>query len=189
MRRLTLNKIASVTANLALRRQVVLGEDIPAVSGTVVAGRVLTSKTTYNKLEDVSGRMTELRPGDLIAGALGDRHALHGYSGRVPERVAVGDRLQLLNIGGVVGIGAEAAPGLGPPHEIEVLGSVLAFPGLDRAHGRAARVSDGALEAQPLPAELPPVLTLLGTSMDAGKTTAAAAIVGGLVRQIGRAHV
>jgi hypothetical protein len=122
--------------------------------------------------------MTELRPGDLIAGALGDRHALHGYSGRVPESVQVGDRLQLLNIGGVLGVGALPAPGLGAPHEIEVLGSVTIFPGLDRSAGRPANIADGALERSTLPAHLPPVLTLLGTAMDAGKTTAAAGSVG-----------
>jgi hypothetical protein len=183
MRRLTLNKIASVATRLNLRRQVVLGTEIPAETGTLVVGRVLTSKTAYNKLEDVSGRMTELRPGDIIAGALGDRHALHGYSGRVPQSVQVGDRLQLLNIGGVLGVGALPAPGLGAPHEIEVLGSVTIFPGLDRSAGRPANIADGALERTPLPRQLPPVLTLLGTAMDAGKTTAAAVIVGGFCRR------
>ena len=71
MRRVTVNKIASIAQRLALRKQVVLGPDIPAQTGTVVVGRVLTSKTTYNKLEDITGRMTELRPGDLIVGAFG----------------------------------------------------------------------------------------------------------------------
>ena len=183
MRRVTVNKIASIAQRLALRKQVVLGPDIPAQTGTVVVGRVLTSKTTYNKLEDITGRMTELRPGDLIVGALGARHALHGYSGRVPERVQVGDRLQLLNIGGVLGVGASPAPGLGAPHEVEVLGCVQQFHGLDRGVGRPANIADAALEKLPLPAQLPPVLTLLGTSMDAGKTTAAAVIVGGLTRR------
>ncbi|MCA9000647.1 MAG: hypothetical protein KDB61_01900, partial [Planctomycetes bacterium] len=128
MKRITVNKIASVTRNLHLREQVVLGSEIPAVAGTVVACRVLTNKTTYTKLEDVHGRQLELRSGDLIIGALGDRHALHGFSGRIPAQVRVGDTLQLLNMGGVIGAGAEAVPGLGPPHELEVLGTVLSFP-------------------------------------------------------------
>ena len=183
MRRITVNKIASVAARLDLRRQVVLGKDIPATTGTVIAGRVLTSKTAYNKLEDVGGRMTELRPGDVIVGALGERHALHGYSGQVPAKVEVGDRLQLLNIGGVLGVGASPAPGLGAAHEIEVLGSVQRFHGLERSVGRPANIADGALEHAPLPDPLPPVLTLLGTAMDAGKTTAAAVIVGGMTRR------
>ncbi len=183
MKRVTLNKIASVTARLGLRKHAVLGEHIPARAGTVVACRVLTSKNTYNKLEDVHGRQVDLRPGDLIAGALGQRHALHGYSGVVPERVEVGDHLHLLNMGGVIGSGAEAVPGLGPPHTLEVLGSVLTFAGLDRSGGKAAHIADQAIEPLPLSGALPPVLVLLGTSMDAGKTTAAAAVITGLVQR------
>lgn len=183
MKRITVNKIASVASQLGLRQQVVLGDEIPAQAGTLVAGRVLTSKTTYNKLEDIHGRMSELRPGDLIIGALGERHALHGYSGVVPEQVQVGDVLHLLNLGGVLGTGAKPAPGLGAPHQIEVLGSVQRFTGMDRRQSQPANILDEALELMPLPVDLPPILTLLGTSMDAGKTTAAAAIVGGFCRR------
>ncbi len=182
MKRITLNKIASVTQNLHLRQQVVLGTDIPAQIGTVVACRVLSTKTDYNKLEDVHGRQVEVRSGDVIAGVLGERHALHGFSGTVPKSVKVGDTLQLLNMGGVIGSGAEAVPGLGSPHDLEVLGTILSFPGLDRSAGRPANIADHSYEVTPLPKELPPIILLLGTAMDAGKTTAAASIISGLVR-------
>ncbi len=182
MKRITLNKIASVTRNLHLRAQVVLGTEIPAQIGTVVACRVLSTKTAYNKLEDVHGRQVEVRSGDLIAGVLGERHALHGFSGKVPDTVQVGDTLQLLNMGGVIGAGAEPVPGLGSPHELEVLGTVLSFPGLDRSEGRPANIADHSFDVLPLPKELPPIILLLGTAMDAGKTTAAASIISGLVR-------
>jgi hypothetical protein len=182
MKRISLNKIASVTRNLHLREQVVLGTEIPAKTGTVVACRVLSSKTKYNKLEDVHGRQVELRSGDLIAGVLGDRHALHGFSGKVPISVKVGDTLQLLNMGGVIGAGAEAVPGLGSPHDLEVLGAVLSFPGMDRNAGRPANIADHSFDVLPLPKKLPPIILLLGTAMDAGKTTAAASIISGLVR-------
>ncbi|MCP5023970.1 MAG: hypothetical protein GY930_19665 [bacterium] len=182
MKRITLNKIASVTRNLHLRQQVVLGTEIPAEIGTVVACRVRSTKTAYNKLEDVYGRQVEVRSGDLIAGALGERHALHGFSGKVPETAKVGDTLQLLNMGGVIGAGAEPVPGLGSPHELEVLGTVLSFPGLDRSAGRPANIADHSFDVLPLPKDLPPIILLLGTAMDAGKTTAAASIISGLVR-------
>jgi len=194
LKRARLDKLASVTLRLGLRHEVVLGTEIPAVMGTVVAGRLLTSKSSYNKLEDTTGRMTDLRPGDLIAGALGERHALHGYSGVVPSEVLVGDTLQLLNAGGVIGSGEGSVPGLGAPHDVEVLGAVLGFDGLDRTRGVAANIADAALPlaplvAAPLPASegssagLPPVLVLVGTAMDAGKTTAASAIIAGLTRR------
>ncbi len=182
MKRVTLDKIASVTSRLELDRNAVLGDDIPAAAGTVVAGRVLNAKTTYDKLEDCHGRMVRLHPGDVVAGALGHRDALYGYSGRVPESVRTGDRLQILNIGGVIGTGAGPAPGIGEPFEIEVLGAVLQFPYLGTRVGIPANVMRAALPAAPLPRELPPVAVLVGTCMDAGKTTAAAAIVGELTR-------
>ena len=111
MKRCTLDKIASVTGRLHLDRNAVLGDEIPAVAGTVVACRVLNAKSSYSKLEDVHGRLVEVHRGDVIAGALGHRDALYGYSGRVPESLAPGDELQMLNAGGVLGVGAEAAPG------------------------------------------------------------------------------
>lgn len=180
MTRVLLDKIASVTARLQLGRHAVLGSDIPAQPGTVVACRVLSAKTTYNTLENLHGRMVTLQPGDVIAGALGHRDALHGYAGRVPEAVEIGDKLQLLNLGGVIGTGASAVPGLGPPFDLEVLGSVLHFPHLGQRVGVPANIAAAALPLAPLPDRLPPILALAGTSMDAGKTTAAAVLVAGL---------
>ena len=185
MKRCTLDKIASVTLRLSLDRNAVLGEQIPAEAGTVVACRVLNAKTSYNTLEDVHGRMVALHPGDVIAGALGHRDALYGYSGRVPESVNVGDELQLLNLGGVIGAGAEATHGQGEPFRLEVLGAVLQFPYLQTRVGVPANIGRAALGRAPLPpvADLPPVVVLVGTCMDAGKTTAAAVLIGECTRR------
>lgn len=183
MKRVQLDKIASVTLRLELERNAVLGDEIPAEEGTVLAARVLTAKTSYNTMEDVHGRMVALHPGDVIAGALGHRDALYGYSGHVPEKVSVGDHLQLLNIGGVIGIGAQPVPGLGDPFSIEVLGSVLEFPYLGTRVGRPANIARGALTSAALPGDLPPIIALVGTCMDAGKTTAAAVIISELTRR------
>jgi hypothetical protein len=187
MRRCTLDKIASVTLRCELDRNAVLSDEIPAVAGTVIAARVLNAKSTYNTLEDCHGRMVHLQPGDIVAGALGHRDALIGYSGRVPEKVAVGDTLQMLNLGGVIGTGAVATPGIGEPFRLEVLGSVLEFPYFERRIGRPASVARAALAAPEVGEnfwrELPPVIALVGTCMNAGKTTAACALVAGLSRR------
>ncbi|MCB9916341.1 MAG: hypothetical protein H6828_14530 [Planctomycetes bacterium] len=183
MRRVHLDKIASVTQRLELSRHAVLGEEVPAEAGVVVACRVLNSKTSYNTLEDVHGRMVTLHPGDIVAGALGHRDALYGYSGHVPEAVAVGDVLNMLNIGGVIGSGAVAAPGIGEPFRLEVLGAVLEFPLLDYRVGVPARIQRAALPLVPLPRKLPPIVALVGTSMDAGKTTTAAVMIAEWSRQ------
>jgi hypothetical protein len=183
VRRVQLDKIASVTLRLGLDKNAVLGDEIPAVAGTVVAARVLNAKASYNTMEDVHGRMVALHPGDVIAGALGHRDALYGYSGRVPESVAVGDQLQLLNIGGVIGTGAEAVGSLGEPFRVEVLGSVLEFPYLGTRFGVPANIERAALPQAPLPSELPPIIALVGTCMDAGKTTAASVIIAEMARK------
>ena len=59
MKRVTLDKIASVTLRLDLDPHAVLGEEIPAEEGTVIAARVLNAKRSYNTLEDVHGRIVE----------------------------------------------------------------------------------------------------------------------------------
>ncbi len=187
MKRIKLDKVASVTLRLGLDHNAVLGETIPAVAGTVVACRVKNAKTQYNTLEDVHGRMVTLHPGDVIAGALGHRDALYGYSGRVPASVAVGDELQLLNLGGVIGAGAEPTPQQGEPFRLEVLGSVLEFPYFATRVGVPANIVRAALPREPLGGEggvaLPPIVAFVGTCMDAGKTTAAAVLIGELSRQ------
>jgi hypothetical protein len=180
VKRLTLDKIASVTRRLDLDANAVLGEEIPATAGTVIACRVKNAKSAYNTLEDVHGRMVAIHPGDLIAGALGHRDALYGYSGRVPESVKVGDELQLLNLGGVIGSGAEATPQTGEPFRLEVLGSVLEFPYLGKRVGVPANIARAAWPRLPMPTAeqgLPPVVVLVGTCMDAGKTTAASILI------------
>lgn len=184
MKRCRLDKISAVTTRLRLKRSVVLGDDIPARAGTVVACRVASLKTSgYRYLEDVHGRLMALHPGDIMVGALGHRDALHGYSGVVPDRVSVGDELQLLGRGGVVGTGAVASPGVGEPILLEVLGSVLHFPEVDHRVGIPATIGQSAHPLRSCPVELPPVVALCGTSMNSGKTTAASTLISGLCRR------
>ena len=116
-----------------------------------------------------------------MVGALGHRKALRGYSGHLPDKLAVGDHIQLLNIGGVLGICDSANPDVGPPFDCEVLGTVLNFPYLGERIGVPARVGAATLDdAAPLDVHGVPVVALAGTCMDSGKTAAACAIVGRL---------
>jgi len=178
MRRLILDKIASVTRTCRRSREVRVSAEIPAVEGGVVAVKVLTSKTTYDRLELPSGRFSAVKPGDVVAGALGHRKALFGYAGRVPERVAPGDHLNLLNLGGVIGVCESVNPDLGQPFVCEVLGQVLAFPVVGSREGVPAHITQGAL---PMGGALDlggvPVNAIVGSSMSAGKTAAACALV------------
>lgn len=144
--RLRLDRIASSTRNAQLGREVFVSEDVVAAEGFVVAARLLDDKTSYNTIEDLSGRMVPLRAGDVIAGTLGARRALHGYAGEVPARIAAGDVLNLLNLGGVIGQCTSASPELGPPFRVEVLGAVLSFPALGDRIGRPAHIRENAVQ-------------------------------------------
>ncbi len=177
--RIRLDKIASSTRNAGLAPQVVVGPDIPAQPGTVVAVRVLDEKRTYNQIEDVHGRMMVYHAGDVIAGVLGARQALRGYSGVVPSAVAVGDTLHLLNLGGVIGQCVSENPEVGPPARVEVLGAVLAFPELGRRVGAAASIFPGPVPLADQLDRMPKMVFVAGTCMHAGKTAAACALVRG----------
>ena len=86
MRSVVVDKLASVTQACNLSHEVRIAPEIPAEEGVVVVVEVLNNKSTYNTLELTSGRMAKVGKGDIVAGALGHRKALFGYSGHVPRR-------------------------------------------------------------------------------------------------------
>jgi len=172
------DKIGSVAQHAHLSRELRLGADIPCEEGVLVAAEILNNKGTYNTLELTSGRQAQVKRGDIIVGALGHRKALFGYSGHLPEKVAVGDVLNVLNMGGVIGICDSINPSFGPPFEARILGTVLHFPYIGERIGVPARAGAEPLDyAAPLDAQGVPVVALAGTCMNAGKTAAACAIV------------
>jgi len=178
MKSVVVDKVASVTQACALGQELRLSNDIPAEEGVVIVAEVLNNKSTYNTLELASGRMAKIVKGDIVVGALGPRRALFGYSGHVPGSLKPGDVIQLLNIGGVMGICDSATADKGQPFDCRVLGVVLQFPYLGERIGIPARVGYRALDFNaPLDTHGVPVVALAGTCMEAGKTAAAAAIV------------
>ncbi|MCK5326744.1 MAG: hypothetical protein KAJ57_12070, partial [Woeseiaceae bacterium] len=93
----------------------------------------------------------------------------------------VGDTIQLLNIGGVLGVCDSANPDVGLPFDCEVLGTVLHFPYLGERIGVPARAGEQTFDGDAtLNTNGVPVIALAGTCMDSGKTAAACAIVGRL---------
>ena len=178
MRSVLVDKIASVATGAELPQEIRVSPEIPCDEGVLVAAEVLNQKSRYNTLELTSGRMARLKRGDVIVGALGHRKALFGYSGHLPERLAPGDVVQLLNLGGVLGICDSINPTHGKPFDCRVLGVVLEFPFLGQRVGVPARVaSEGVAAPGALASLKAPVVALAGTCMDSGKTVAACALI------------
>ncbi|MBA3522287.1 MAG: hypothetical protein H0T90_07295 [Gemmatimonadales bacterium] len=180
--RVRLDRISSSTRNAALSTDVIVGDEIVPAEGYILAVRVLEDKSTYNTVEDVTGRMLALRAGDVLAGTLGTRRALRGYAGVVPTHIASGDTIEVLNLGGILGRCTSVNPDVGQPFQAEVLGAVLAFPELGDRVGRPAHIRDRAVPPSDRLDSRVPVVYVAGTCMNAGKTVAAAELVRGLAR-------
>lgn len=179
MMRLQLDKIASATKNVPLHKEIRIQKEIIAQEGYLVAGRIIGDKSNYNTLENGEGRMVPIHDGDIITGVLGHRNALLGYSGIVPDEIKAGDRLNVLNLGGVIGQCTSWNPDNGPPFDIEMLGAVLVFPEVASRVGVPAHVAMNALSCDRSLQETHPVpiVFIAGTCMNAGKTFAACQMI------------
>ncbi|HWS89375.1 MAG TPA: hypothetical protein VN282_20545 [Pyrinomonadaceae bacterium] len=173
------DKIGSVVSGLGLGRTLAATGGRRAVRvGDVVAVRALTDSATYNQLELPTGRLAKINPGDVLVGALGSRRALKGFVGDVPAEAGAGDRLHLLNMGGVIGCCKGHHSSLSDAIEVEVLGFVV-----DEAQ-RVRNIRDGALALRDtLPEACAPLVIVAGACMNSGKTFAATEIVRQATRQ------
>lgn len=184
MRPLVVDKIASVTKNQGLGREVRVGEDFPCRAGDIVAVRILTQKTTYNTVELTTGRMSLVKKGDVLVGALGHRNALAGYTGVVPSSLSRGDIVHVLNLGGVIGECTGFNPAVGRPFECEVLGQVLHFPVLGERVGVPATIGYGRPPLRDrVESRGVPFVLVVGTCMDSGKTFASASLIQEMTRR------
>jgi hypothetical protein len=165
------DKIASVVCRIGLPRVLTVTTELASASGNAVVVRVLPQGKSKQELELADGRMIRMFGGDLVVGALGRRRALRGFVGNVPDRIAAGDELAVLNRGGVIGTNASLDAGDGPlPCE------VVGMPLID---GRIPNIRDFAIPAVRSLAGLsiPPVVIVSGTSMQSGKTSFLAEII------------
>ena len=172
MKVIEIEKIGSVTSPLALQRAVNIADSnhFPR-AGDVVILRALGESVSYGNLELPTGRLAKINRGDVVAGVLGKRRALKGFVGDVPKRLEAGDKLHLLNMGGVVGVCSGHHSSLSDAIELEFLGAAiddmgrplnLGFVGLPPAVSLSAKC---------------PIIFIAGTCMNSGKTVAATEII------------
>lgn len=166
------DKIGSATSPLGLNRLVaVVSECNKPKAGDVVVVRAMTDSATYGQLELPSGRLAKINPTDVLIGVLGRRRALKGFVGDVPETIKKGDRLHLLNMGGVIGVCKGHHSSLSDAIEVEVIGLAC------DEDGKVLNIADNALQPTDVLKETSPLVLVAGTCMNSGKTFAATEII------------
>jgi len=168
--RIRAHKVASVTYRLDLGPEVEITRMVESATGNVLVVRALEEKRVYDVLELATGRMAHISKGDVIVGALGARAALRGFVGRVPDRLAAGARIHVLNLGGVLGECVSRNKDVGQPLTVEVLGMAV-------RDGQPQNIRDGAVEPARALTLRAPVIMVSGSCMDSGKTRAAVEII------------
>lgn len=166
------DKIGSSAARLDLPHEIAVAPQAAEPrSGDVVVVRALGESATYGNIELANGRLARITTGDILVGVLGARRALKGFVGDVPPAVAVGDKLQLLNMGGVIGICSGHHSSLSDAITVEVLG-IACGP-----EGKIVNIGDGALQPATTLEPSAPIIVIAGTCMNSGKTVAATEII------------
>lgn len=150
-----------------------IGDAFDGIEGDVVAVEVVSDSGSINMVEDRCGRDVRLYRGDRFVAVLGNRHSgTSEYGGVEGGRVALGETLDLLATGGIVGRGTHV-----PAHRktasflrVKVLGAVL----IDGVPVNLLRHLRTAKQSAP---ELTPIVLVCGTAAEVGKTTTATQII------------
>jgi len=124
----------------------------------------------HQRLERANGRRARLFEGDKIVLALGPRYAPDQYEAITPQ--ALGP-CQLAAAGGVAGQVTTIHDRIIRPTEITLLGLI------GSSKKQPLNLADVAIDLQ-RPIGTIPTIAVVGTSMNAGKTTSAAALIHGL---------
>lgn len=164
------NLVSSCAGFPGLQEGFQLDDGITPISGNLVMGLVKDVNPVYPGLELEDGTEVVLEKGNIVTGVLGSRRALHGFSGRIPASLEPGQPVHLLNKGGVIGECTAFNRSLEWPTSLEFLGTVT-------RNGKALNLSQFARPMYTGPLPEVPMVMILGTCMNAGKTTVARQII------------
>lgn len=165
-------KRAFTTRRVDLDLATRLRSDLRPRAGDLVLARV-AQLGQHQKLESPHGRRAQLYVGDEIIVAYGERYAPDQFEAIVPQDLSPCD---LVAGGGVAGLVLSRHAKMRTATRIEPVGL------LADDDGKVLNLGWFGLPRLTLPPVLPPVVAVVGTSMNAGKTTAAAGLIHGLSR-------
>ncbi len=177
---ITVHKIGSVLKKVLTNKSVTISNEIVPKSGTAIVVEALDGKKKYGQLELSNGRMSKIRTGDLMIGMLGERKALVGIVGIVPQSIRVGDTLHVLNIAGVLGKAVSWNKDVvTAPIRVRAVGTVLVDGKPLLLNQISHKIDEDAVFSTP-------IIAVVGTAMNVGKTTAATEIIRALARNTKR---
>lgn len=137
-------------------------------AGDYVVARVVHARGALARVETPTGRMAPLFEGDNVVGAFGDRHATLEAVGSWREIGADG-RLAMLTAAGLLGKLTSVSQFMPPMVRLDYVGHVV-------RGGTKVRMLDWAPPGEPSILRAPIVL-IVGTSMNSGKTLTAQVVV------------
>ncbi len=163
-------KFSSVTSKLDLKNTIQIKQFSEVKTGDVIMAEVLSQNAAYPYLEQTDGELSTLEVGDKIIGVLGARRALRGFVGYSPTKLDKNNQLSLLNMGGVIGCCVDSAVGLGAPPQLKYLGTVVDDQGVVNLNRSVLPHTPSILESRP-------IILILGTCMNVGKTFTATNLI------------
>jgi hypothetical protein len=170
--RLASAKAAYTVRRVDLSRELVLqsGPDVEPNAGDLILAEV-TRIGQHKGLELASSRKATLYCGDEVLVAYGGRYAPDQFEAEVPHDLS---ECQLVAAGGLAARVTAQHLKMGQATDLRPIGL------LGRVEGGICNVRDGAIAPLHTGTGVPTTIVVVGTSMNAGKTTTVAAIAHGL---------
>ncbi|MCX7184031.1 MAG: DUF1611 domain-containing protein [Nitrosospira sp.] len=178
-------KVAYTSRNINLElanNTLLTGDDIAPSSGDLVLARV-EEIGQHSRLELACGRHASLFEGDEIVVCYGNCYAPDQFEAEVPGDLGL---CNLVASGGIAARARSCHTDMKTPTSIRPIGL------LANSTGKRINLMDAALPKITGSSSRPYTIAVLGTSMNAGKSTTAAALIRGLVgagRVVGAAKV
>ena len=138
--------------------------------GDVVIGQIVKIGQHFF-IEDPFGHEILLHPGNICALVLGNRYSTREFYGEVPNRLNLGDEFSLLNIGGISGEAKQSNILINDPTRLTYLGHACG------KGGERINTFDHAPSAQTCPSAKIPIIFVVGTDMDSGKTSTCGLVI------------
>ncbi len=163
-------KIGSSTLKANISKDVTIRPVVRPHVGDLAMVEVVSVNESYPNLELPDGTLSRLAVGDRVIGVFGSRQALRGFVGQSPETIYEGETVAILNMGGVIGRFIDSTTALGEPSKARYLGTLFDSQG-------TINLSRYALPPAATLENPRPVVLVIGTCMNVGKTVTAAKLI------------